>query len=261
VTDAAQDHTRELEQTQAALLNILDDLRSVEKLHELDQLKQRFIALASHELRTPLTSIAGFSSTLVTMWDTLDDDRKREFATIIDDQAQRTVRLISDVLVLSRINAGALDVQRRHANLREELERAAAEFPELGVTITCAPELRFHADPDHVHQALTNYLANAQRHGLPPFEIRATAAGDWVDVLVVDHGAGIAEELLPHLFEEFAPSAPARDDDAPRGSGLGLSIVRRLIRAQGGDAWYEPNYPDGSRFGLRLPQDGEDDEN
>jgi signal transduction histidine kinase len=108
------------------------------------------------------------------------------------------------------------------------------------------------ADSDRLCQILVNYVSNALRYGTPPVTVVATVEQGWAQVRVDDAGTGVAEEFVPHLFEKFARSGRAKTRYVD-GTGLGLAIVRQLARAQGGDAWYEPNQPNGSRFCLRLP--------
>lgn len=250
--DTVSAEKQRLEETQIALLNLLEDLQSVERLRRLERLKDRFVAFASHEMRTPLTSIHGFSSTLVDRWDELSDEDRRSFVMIIDEQAERMRRMLDDMLVMTRINSGALVVDRRTVDLRREVDKVVAEFGIDGIEVTCPEHVLVRVDPRHLHQALVNYLGNAFKYGDKPIEIKAVERAGWVDLLVCDNGPGIDAAFLPHLFEEFA-RAERHDKSTQAGSGLGLAIVRRLMQAQEVDVWFEPNEPSGACFGLRLP--------
>jgi signal transduction histidine kinase len=95
---------------------------------------------------------------------------------------------------------------------------------------------------------LTNYVANALKYGGPPIRIEAREADGVVEIFVRDRGTGVPEEFVPRLFERFAQAGTKEG-----GTGLGLSIVRGLARAQGGEAWYEPDPSGGACFGVRLP--------
>ena len=230
-----------------------EELRRVnESLEELVQLKSRFVAMISHELRTPLTSISGFSMTMERYWESLPDGEKRKFLRMITEQSERLAHLVDDLLTLSRVNSGALEVRPRVIDVADAVARTAAELGLTDIGVSCPPETTIRADPQHVHQMLANYLANATRYGAPPIVVSASSNGDSVEIRVSDEGPGVPAALMPKLFEEFA--AGATDGDAPAGTGLGLSIVRHLARAQGGDAWHEPNSPRGAVFALRLPR-------
>jgi signal transduction histidine kinase len=207
---------------------------------------------ASHELRTPLTSVLGFTTTLLNHWDRLADDEKRSHLRIIEAQARRLSRLADELLTMSKIEAGALETRPQPVEVRAAIRQAVSTFAERAadIKVNAADALRVLTDPDHFQQILTNYLANALRHGGPPVQVQATEKDGVVEVVVRDHGRGVPEAFVPRLFEKFAQAAPAQG----QGTGLGLSIVRGLARAQNGEAWYEPAEPSGSRFGVRLPR-------
>ena len=229
----------------------------VARLQELDRLKNRFVAMASHELRTPLASISGFAATLRTRWNEIEDEDRLAYIRIIDEQGARLSRLVDDLLVLSRIESGSLDAHRAPLRLHEAVRSVLVELDvrERGIDIDVDidEDVRVVADPDHLEQMLVNYVSNAIKYGETPISVQSRPNGEhYVDVLVRDTGAGVPEDVQPLLFEEFVRG---RGHSAARipGTGLGLSIVRGLARAQGGDAWHEPNVPAGATFGLRLP--------
>lgn len=220
------------------------------ELRTADQLKSNFLAMASHELRTPLTAISGFSSTMIRMWDQIDDAHKREYVEIIDGQGARLTRLVDDLLVLSRIESGNIETDPEPIDVREVIEQTVRDLGLSEIRIACDPEVRALADRDHLAQMLVNYVGNAVKYGSGPIELVAEVAGDEVRVAVCDGGSGVPEEFVSHLFDRFSQS---NAHAATSGTGLGLSIVRGLAEAHGGRAWYEPNEPTGSRFVLSLP--------
>jgi PAS domain S-box-containing protein len=223
-----------------------------DELRKADELKTHFLAMASHELRTPLTSIGGFAETMLRMWDELADADKREYVGIMDTQAQRLVRLVNDLLLITRIEGGKLETEPTDVPVHETVQRCLVELAlERDVEVDCTTALRTWADADHLQQILVNFVTNAQRYGAGPLRIEASDNGDEVRFAVIDHGPGVPAEFVPHLFERFAQAG--RSTTRTIGTGLGLSIVRGLARAQGGDAWYEPNAPHGSRFVVCLP--------
>ena len=231
-----------------------EELRRVnESLEELVQLKNRFVAMISHELRTPLTSISGFSVTMERYWDSLPDGEKRKFVRMITEQSDRLAHLVDDLLTLSRVNSGALEVRPRVIEVAGAVAQTAAELGLADVSVSCPPETAVRADPQHFHQMLVNYLMNATKYGAPPISVVAEENGDSVEIRVRDEGEGVPEALMPKLFEEFA-AGPVDGDGRTEGTGLGLSIVRHLARAHGGDAWYEPHTQRGAVFALRLPR-------
>lgn len=221
-----------------------------EQLRMHDRMRTHFLAMASHELRTPLTSITGFASTMVDRWDDLEDMQKRMFVQIIHEQGERLARLVNDLLAMTRLEGGQYPVTPRPVHLCEILQHArlAAGLPQL--ELDCDAELVAVADAHAVEQIVLNLLSNARRYGEPPFRIEARSEDGSVLVSVIDEGPGVPEEFVPHLFDKFT-QAPGQAPD-PSGTGLGLSIVDGLASAQGGEAWYEPNTPTGSRFVIRL---------
>jgi PAS domain S-box-containing protein len=249
---AAQQELSERRKTEKELERTAAELRQANtELKAADEMKSHFVAVASHELRTPLTSVLGFASTLLAHWDRIPDEDKKEHLKLIEDQAQRLTRLVDDLLTMSKIEAGALETRPVQIDVTGAITQAVSVFanrtPDIAIE---APEgLRVAADPDHVHQILTNYLANALKYGAPPVAVDARDRNGWVEILVRDEGEGVPEEFVPRLFEKFAQAGPT----SAGGTGLGLSIVRGLARAQGGDVWYEPGMTRGSLFGVRLP--------
>jgi signal transduction histidine kinase len=135
-------------------------------------------------------------------------------------------------------------------------ELVLSRLPELcdrsrDVRVACPPDLVAYADADHLWQILANYIENAFKYGAPPVDVSVTERDGWVELRVCDPGPGVADEFVPRLFERFS-----RGPEAPRqaeGAGLGLSIVRSLAEASGGEAWHEPREPAGACFGVRVP--------
>jgi len=212
--------------------------------------KTQFLAVTAHELRTPIRVITGAAGTLADHWDDLDDSERAELIESMRTSSGRMRRLLDDLLIASRLEAGTIDVRTEPTLLQpllvETVGQILTAYPHIGISIECAPDIMVLADPGRLEQILANYLANAARYGGPPVQIDvATAAGEVV-IAVVDHGPGVPAELERRLFERFARGAE------DRGTGLGLFIVRELARAQGGTAWYERR-GGVSCFAVRLP--------
>jgi len=227
-----------------------DDLTAANaRLQELDRLKSDFVSVASHELRTPLTSVLGFASTLRHRWPELDEAERREFVGLIEEQGTRLARLVTDLLDLSRIEAGTTPVRPAHVGVRAAAEQAvAAVAADSPIAIRCDDALDVRVDPTHLDQMLVNYLSNALRYGAPPIEVEAVRTRGSVEIRVRDAGDGVAPDLVPRLFEKFVEGGSTDG----RGTGLGLAIVHGLAELNGGSAWYEPGAR-GATFCLRLP--------
>jgi signal transduction histidine kinase len=226
-----------------------------DQLQAVNQAMRDFVAIASHDLRSPLTSILGFSELLMRRSESLRDEQKSEFLNAIHRQGEHLNRLVEDLLTVSKIEAGALDVHCKVVELAEALHEAIADFRDraAGVTVLVPPHLTVVVDPDHLSRIVTNFVSNALKYGEPPVEIVASDANDRVEIRVRDNGPGIPDDFVPRLFGRFARADNAATR-AEKGTGLGLSIVQGLAQANGGDTWYEPNTPHGSVFAVRLPK-------
>jgi two-component system, sensor histidine kinase and response regulator len=226
--------------------------RAVRELEEMNELKSRFVAIASHELRTPLASIYGFATTLIARWESFDDDEKRSFLAMIEEQAARLKRIVDDVLVLSRVESRKFPAESHSVDVQRAAEAVVADLGVSGeTTLALEPGTTACVEPDHLHRILLNLLANARAYGAPPYTVAGGPDGDAVLVSVADSGDGVSPEFVPRLFDPFTQAAGA---PAGHGTGLGLAIVKGLAEAAGGRAWYEPNVPAGARFVVSLPR-------
>lgn len=212
------------------------------------------IATVSHEIRSPLTTIKGFTKTLLDRWDRLTDDIKLEMLQAINADADRVTRILTELLDVSRLEAGklALHVQPvRIAELAQEVVDVLSERSEKHkVTLTGQIDATLSGDPDKIRQVLVNFIENAQKYtdgGM--ITVSCTRADDWVTVSVSDEGPAVPPDMVEFVFEKFARrELPG----SPTGTGLGLYISRGLIQAQGGEIGLEP-VNGGSRFWFRLP--------
>lgn len=232
---------------------------------ESDRLKSALLSSVSHDLRTPLAGIKAAASSLLqedVQWDQGD---WHTFATDIDAEADRLARLVSNLLDLSRIEAGAITPNRQWEDVGELLERVVRrmrrEFPEHPIVLSVAEGLSpARYDVVHIEQALTNLIENAAQYSFEgaPIEITAcltSSAGvdRHVAVSVTDHGPGIALAERERIFDRFyRVTGSARRGG---GTGMGLAIVKGLIEANGGRVTLESAVGRGSRFTLALPLD------
>lgn len=236
----------------ALIRDVTERKRYSIELERANQAMRDFVAVASHDLRAPVTSIHGFASTLGDAWDRTADDEKKEYLGTIERQAERLSLLVNDLLALSELEAGAVSATPSEVSVKEMVQKAIELLlPEDGVDVFVPAGLTVTADPDHLERIITNYIGNAIKYGEPPIEVKASVQGEFVEIRVCDAGEGVPEEFVSRLFEKFA-RADSTVTRKEQGSGLGLSIVRGLAQAKGGEAWYEPNKPKGACFGVRV---------
>jgi signal transduction histidine kinase/HAMP domain-containing protein len=244
---------------------LFKEASEVGALRELNRLKSEFVARASHELRTPLTSIKSLAETLLRPDLPLDADTQREFLRGIDSAADRLSSIVNDLLMLTRIEAGKLEVQREPVELsllsRKVVAQFAAQFPSHHFQVTLLDELP-HAlgDVERIEDVLSNLLSNAVKYSQAGTNVvvsAQTSRGDHqlkheIIVSVTDKGIGIPREAWPHLFERFY-----RVDNATTrrvsGAGLGLFICKTFVEAMEGRIWVESQNGHGTTFSFALP--------
>lgn len=240
-----------------ATFNDITELRSVERM------KSEFVSTVSHELRTPLTSIKGFIRTLLEDSDGYyDRDTQMEFYRIIDTECDRLVRLISDLLNLSRIESGrALDLVLTSVDLGEVIkqvvdsQRSYTNRHEFEIILQDdLPEITL--DRDKIDQILTNLLSNAIKYSPDggTITVHAREVDDKVAVSVSDQGIGIPEEHIARLFTRFH-RVDSRDSRRQYGTGIGLYLVKHLVEAHQGEVSVESTPGEGSTFTFVLPKD------
>jgi signal transduction histidine kinase len=225
------------------------------RLKLLDQMRDDFVAMTTHELRTPLTVIRGFTATLLRPGVSLDPDEQRHFIQVIDRQTARLARLVEDLLLVSRMQAGMLEVSLAVHDPVDLLTDYAEEWPkepapvflEIGHDL---PNVR--TDPDRLAQVMRNLVDNAQRYGGgSPIRVTARRAMRELVVEVKDQGPGIDAAELPYVFERFRQAGSSSAHRA--GMGLGLYITKQLVNALGGSIEVESSPGRGTTFRVRLP--------
>lgn len=245
----AADRERELRQHSEQQA---EELRAAnEALVEASAAKDAIISVASHELRTPLTSILGFAVTMLEHEDQLAPRRRREFLEVIERQGRRLLRLIDDLLTVGRIESGHLEVRTERIAVRTA---AGEALRSLGrdVPLTGGDDLRVLADPDQLEQVIVNLVTNAEKYGAPPISVEMGGDERTVEVAVVDHGPGVPDSFVPHMFERFTQASTGEAREST-GAGLGLAIVDGLAAANGGEVVYE-RVDNRTRFVVRLPR-------
>jgi hypothetical protein len=214
------------------------------------------VSTVSHELRSPLTSVKGYTGLLLSRWDRLSEDQKREMLEQVNHDADRVKRLIDELLDISRLETGRLHLRRQMVDLRQlvstVVEKIGMEWAEMTAGVTVADDVpEVYADPDKLTQVLTNLVENACKYGSPVgLRVDVSLVASDVAVKVEDKGEGIPEADLPKVFEKFF----RRDLGKPTGSGLGLWISRGLVEAHGGRLTASSIEGAGTTFQFTIPE-------
>jgi two-component system, OmpR family, sensor kinase len=242
------DSDDELGQLAAAM----DDMQA--QLARLDRARKQFIASASHELRTPIFSLGGFLELLAD--EDLDEETRKQFLEQLQGQVERMRNLATELLDLSRLESGALELRPEPTDVGQLAREVAAEFTPAAsrhgadVRLDLAHEpIELDCDPERVAQVLRILLDNALVHTPEGTGVRVSAARDngHVRLEVSDQGLGIKRQNMPHIFEPFFTS-----NDEAQGAGLGLAIARELAERMHGELTVQ-SVPGRTTFALELP--------
>jgi PAS domain S-box-containing protein len=234
-----------------------------EKLRELDEAKTVFLATVSHELRTPLTSIVSFSELMRAETQALTPDGT-QFLDIIERNAHRLLRLVGDLLLLSRLESGSVPLELAPVSVPElageEAHAASARAAKHGVTVHFSADdgPLIQADRTRLAQVLDNLIVNAVKFSRPGGLVRVDViwggdndGGGW-RIDVADNGIGIPPEEIGQLFGRFVRASNARTEGLP-GTGLGLSIVKAITELHGGRVTVDSTLGHGTTFSVYLP--------
>lgn len=236
------------------------------KAEESDKLKTAFLSNMSHEIRTPLNGIIGFSELLKNQ--TLTDEEKKQFTTIISNSGKQLLSLINDIIDIARIESGEMSVEKDSFKLNElldEIYRYFKEYKELGklaeknvdliLSLPSACDMVVVSDKNKLRQILTNLISNALKFtnkGTVEFGCAVTDDERQLKMFVKDTGIGISSDNLSIVFERFRQV----DDSSSKkfsGSGLGLPITKSLVELLGGSIHVESVYGEGSTFYFFIP--------
>ena len=231
------------------------------ELAEANRLKAEFLARMSHDLRTPMNAIIGYTRILMRKLGETVEPRQYQNLENIETSAHHLLNLINDILDLSKVESGRIDIFVEEVDLRRlATECLAAVAPNVGEGVELAQDLdgveTLHTDVDRLRRAIANLLSNAAKFteaGRIVLSMRRTDEG--VAIAVTDTGIGIPAADLPHIFDEFRQVA-RKGRNAEQGTGLGLAIVKRSIELLGGSIETESTEGKGTTFTLRL-QDSE----
>ncbi|MEG4850773.1 response regulator [Microcoleus sp. B5-D4] len=224
-----------------------------------NQMKDEFLAILSHELRTPLNAILGWSRLLRTK--TFDQDTIEKALETIERNAKSQAQLIEDILDVSRILRGKLNLNKHPIRLESAIKLAIdslqplTEEKSIVIELTCSPNVgEVIGDPDRLQQIVWNLLSNAIKFSPQEgkVEVRLESVGDEAHIQIIDSGIGIAPDFLPYVFDRFR-QADSSTTRSYGGLGLGLAIVRHLVEQHGGKVYAENNPGEGAKFTVALP--------
>lgn len=250
-------------------------MRNITKQKEMERLKSNFLSVASHELKTPLTSIKSFSEMLIE--EELDINTQQEFIQIIDEESDRLARLLEDLLNISKLDLGKRKINKQPLNTKDVLEGMHLRFKELakknGVTIDVDISddcQQIVVDKDIIDQVIINLLSNAIKYSpnggkikieikkigyekLPDFIKQQLPPIQYLLISIADTGIGISKREMKHLFIDEFFRSERKEVRETSGTGLGLTIVKRLVTQHGGEVFAESNLGKGSKFSFVLP--------
>ena len=220
-------------------------------------LREAFVGVISHELRTPITTIYGLARVLRQRGDTLDAAAVKDAIADIEAESDRLYRLVEDLLVLSRAEAGRVEFDPEPVNLsrlvRHIVDTEAQRCPDRRYVVHVPPDLPLiEAEPTYLEQVVRNFLTNAAKYSEAPSAIEVDLAVEGAEILlrVLDRGIGVDEETAGRAFDLYFRTAQATR--AAAGAGIGLFVCRQLVEAMGGRTWMLPRNGGGTEVGFRL---------
>jgi signal transduction histidine kinase len=222
-----------------------------------NSIQDEFISTVSHEMRTPLTSIRGFSQTLLSSWDRIDDDNKKKFIKIIEEQSNRLINLVENILTVSKANAGSIVMKKVFINasidsiipmFKEQYKYHKFEF----VPQKDLPAARL--DDDKFQQIMTNLIDNAGKYSEDgsTITISTDTKGESIIIKVKDEGVGIRQEDGDKLFKKFS-RIENHLTSKTQGNGLGLYITKQLVESMNGSITFESEENKGTVFIVTFP--------
>jgi len=216
---------------------------------------RRFAADVSHELRTPLSTLTAVVEVLATTADGMEADA-RESSQLAIVETHRLVRLVEDLMEVARLDAGTAELRVEEADVASAVRDCLRARSWLDRVELVAPDgIHLRLDRRRLDVIVANLAGNALRHGAPPVRITVSESREQVRIEVTDHGPGLPEHVVPHVFDRFFKADAARARTP--GSGLGLAIALENARLHGGDLTAGNTADGGARFVLSLPRNRE----
>jgi len=255
IVSCVYDHNKKLCRAVAVLHDITRE-------KEISQLKNDFVGHVSHELKTPLASITAYSEMLAD-GEAADEETRKEFYSVIQNQAKRLNRLIEDILNTSRIESGLIKISKEPISLailvEEQLQMIKSYAEEKNIKVTRQKPIVFdqvNVDRDMISQVIVNLLSNAVKYTPSGGSVRIETEVDDVESLVrlsvVDTGVGIPEDEIDHVFDKFYRVGANKKQ--AKGTGLGLNLVKQIVeKLHDGRVFVESQVGVGSTFGFEMP--------
>ncbi|MBN7773549.1 sensor histidine kinase [Clostridium aminobutyricum] len=241
------------------LTDLIDKINNMAKeLGEMETMRQDFVSNVSHEIQSPLTSIRGFVSLLKD--ETLSKQERLHYIAVIESESQRLSKLSENLLRLSTLDSEFAEFNPRHYSLNRQLKDVilfmepqwSAKEIEISLNVE---KVEVFADEDLINQVWINLLNNSIKFTPDKGKISLSVSEDNMQILVKisDNGIGMKEENLPHVFERFYMADKARSRGVG-GSGLGLSIVKRIVQIHHGSIDVESKFGEGTTFKIIIPK-------
>jgi PAS domain S-box-containing protein len=241
-----------------SLTRLVVALRDTHARERVERSRANLVSTVAHELRSPLTSVKGFTATLLAKWERFTDEQKKVMLQTVNADADRVTRLITELLDVSRIDAGRLEMRKQVVDLPAAVRKAvaghvAAGEPESRFVVALHGELpEMWVDPDKFQQVIGNLVENALRHGEGTVTVSLAPhldpeLGEGAVVTVADEGEGVPDKVASRVFTRFWRG------NRRGGTGLGLYIVKGLVEAHGGTVSVGRGPAGGAEFRLVLP--------
>jgi len=254
-------HVELFMQIAGQLAIIVEKGRLYQQLIELNEMKNKFLGIAAHDLRSPIAVVKSYLSLLLKNYLGEISDEQREVMKSMNTACQTMLTLIDDLLDVSAIESGRLDLRPQEVDVAEYLRNShaanslLARAKSIQLELDLDPELpRVVMDPDRVNQVVNNLITNAIKFSHPEtaITVRARPLADGVEISVSDQGQGIPEEEIPKIFAPFVRSS-VRPTGGEKSTGLGLAIAKRMVEAHGGRLTVKSKVGEGSTFTFTLP--------
>ena len=236
-------------------------IKAKERAEESDRLKSAFLANMSHEIRTPMNGILGFAGLLKNS--DLSGEQQQEYIRIIEKSGERMLNIINDIVSISKIESGIVDVRLSDTNINSQMQHVydslVFDADSKGINLSCVceaadNEVIVRTDSEKINGILTNLVKNAIKYTFAgKVEYGYTAKDDLIEFYVKDTGIGIPKERQDAIFERFI-QADIVDKMARQGAGLGLAISKAYVEMLGGKIWVESEEGVGSLFSFTLPR-------
>ena len=219
--------------------------------------QDEFISTVSHEMRTPLTSIRGFSQTLLSSWDKIDDENKKKFIKIIENQSNRLINLVENILTVSKANSGNIIFKKVDVNytIKNIIPMFSEQYKSHKIDFIADKNLpSARLDDDKFQQIMTNLIDNGCKYSPDGTSviISTELKEDYIYIKIKDEGVGIKKEDEGKLFKKFS-RVENHLTSRTQGNGLGLYITKQLVESMHGEITFESEFNKGTTFIVKFP--------